>query len=399
MLDLGLTLHCGTPLRRTYSIDLKTYFSFFDIWRMSAKRIMHLSSESTWRGGEQQMAYLIEESVKAGLKINVVCKSNSAFSEWCEKKNIHYHELNFTNGLDINTSLHLKRLATQLKPDLIHTHSGKSQSLIYWAALMGLNVPVVVHRRVDFPLKSKGLSLKKYTFGGVKAIICVSKTIEKMVRDQAEDRVDQIQTIYSGIDFQRFDRKPPTGYIHRELGLSQDTVLISNISALAPHKDYHTFLRVAKHFLAEEVNVHFLIVGEGPLEVELKDQCRKMGLEKLVTFTGFRTDIPDLFREISIFLITSETEGLGTTVIDAMYNELPVVATKGGGIPELIIDGSTGYLCDVADDGCLAVRVKELTDNPSKIKTMGIEGGKRSMLFSKEEMAQQVMEVYEKLGV
>jgi len=361
------------------------------------KRVLHLSSESSWRGGERQIAYLMEESRLAGLEVLVAGKKKSAFEEWCVDENFEFLGLPFRNGLDFATAWSIRRIARDRGVDLIHTHSGQSLSIAYWASLLGMNAPIVVHRRVDFPLKSGGFSLKKYTFEGVKAIICVSRFIEEMVRDKVGD-TKIIKTVYSGIDFSGFRDDPSSGYLHRELNIDPNKKLIANISALAPHKDYPTFLKTAKRVLANRNDCHFLIVGEGSLREKLEIQANELGISTGLTFTGFRKDVPEIFRELTVFLITSETEGLGTTIIDAMYNEIPVVATEGGGIPELVVEGKTGFLCPVRDDGCLAQRVEELLDNSSMVKAMGKEARLRAQGFSKKEMAQRIFEIYDEVS-
>lgn len=370
--------------------------SFFDIWPMPIKRVLHLSSESTWRGGEQQMAYLIEESIIAGLEISVAGKRGSEFQKWCADRGVPFHPMGFKNGLDISTSNRIKKLARNQNIDLIHTHSGKSQSLAYWASRLGMPQPVVVHRRVDFPLKSKGFSLRKYTYPGVKAIICVSKTIEEMVREKTGTE-KFVSTVYSGIDFSRFNAEPSTGYLHREFGISPEKKLVANISALADHKDYPTFIRAAKAFSEKSDEVHFLIVGEGELRSELEKLVSASGIQNHLTFTGFREDVPKIFRELTAFLITSKTEGLGTTVIDAMHNGLPILATRGGGIPELVVDGETGFLCEVGDYQCLAEKLLYLIEHPDQAAVFGKNARERSLLFSKEAMAKEVIKIYEKV--
>src|SRR5690606_30957928 len=113
-----------------------------------------------------------------------------------------------------------------------------------------------------------------------------------------------------------------------------------------------------------------------------------------VTFTGFRKDIPDLFRELTLFLITSDTEGLGTTGIDALYNGIAVIATWAGGIPELIINEEQGYLCDIGDHKCLAQKVNRLLDSDKLREKMSESAIQRSKMFTNEQMGAGVLEIY-----
>ncbi len=368
----------------------------FDIWGMTLMKVLHLSSESSWRGGEQQIAYLIEESVSQGHDVIVAARKGSAFAKWCSTNNIHFHEFGFANGLDLFTAIGILRLVKNLSPDIVHVHSGKSVGISYLMVLFGLRVPLVVHRRVDFPLRKGGFSLRKYNHSGVKAIICVSEAIASLARERV-DHPERVHKVFSGIDFSRFRSAPDGQQVRKEFKIPIDKTLIGNVSAVAPHKDYPTFLSTAANVLALRQDVHFLIVGDGALLELMKALAMEKGISEYVHFTGFRDDVPALLKEIDIFLITSETEGLGTTIIDAMYNSLPVVATRAGGIPELVIDGKTGFLCDIHDPNGLAQAINTIMDDPNLAATLGSNGHLRSLKFGKTDMANQILAIYREI--
>ncbi len=363
---------------------------------MAKPKILHISSERGWRGGEQQIAYLIEYSTSIGAEVVVVVRQGSDMEKWCQEERIKHVSASFRNGIDISTARAIRRTAKNENVDFVHAHSGKGHSLAFLALKLGMRKPLIVHRRVDFPLKKSGFSLKKYNHPNVKAIICVSDTIKNMVAPFIAEP-DRATTVYSGIDFNRFNQDAPTGYLHQEFGIDPSKKLVANISALAPHKDYPTFLMAAKTYLQNRDDVHFLIVGGGSLEEQLKSDASQLGIDHQVTFTGFRNDIPSVFRELYAFLITSSTEGLGTTVIDALHNGLPVVATKGGGIPELVRDGVEGFLSEVGDEVSLAEQLERLTTDPELRDELGKNAMERSKMFSKEEMGKGVHAVYKRL--
>lgn len=365
---------------------------------MKALKILHLSSEKSWRGGEQQIAYLLLYLKSKNLDVVVCARKNSAFSQWCSENEVLCYDLGFKNGVDIKTALRIKQIAEKEEVDIVNSHSGKSHSLAYLACKFGLDKPLVVHRRVDFPLKSKGFSLAKFNHKNVKAIVCVSNAIASLVKRVVQNP-ERVKTVYSGIDPQRFSHDPPTGYVHEEFNIHRSKMLIANISAIAQHKDYKTFLRTAKEVSNKRNDCHFLIVGDGLLEAETKKLAKTLNLNDCVTFTGFRKDIPDLFRELTLFLITSDTEGLGTTVIDALYNGIPVIATRAGGIPELVINGEQGYLCEIGDYKCLAERINQLLDSEKLRQEISENAFQRSKKFTNEQMGAGVLEIYREILV
>ena len=357
---------------------------------------MQLSSEKSWRGGEQQIAYLIQYLKTQNVDVVVCCRKNSAFSQWCREKQIRFYELGFKNGADLRTALGIKRIAKRENIDIINVHSGKSHSLAYLALRLGMNRPLVVHRRVDFPLKTGGFSLAKYNHKNVKQIICVSNAIALLVR-KAVQNPDRVKTVYSGIDPTRFAATNSTGYIHNEFNINPSKRLIANISAIAPHKDYETFLRTAQFVIKKRNDCHFLIVGDGNLRHDIEDLAKSLQLSSSVTFTGFRNDIPQLFRELTLFLITSDTEGLGTTVIDSLCNGIPVVATNAGGIPELVRNGEEGYLCSIGDSICLGEKVNSLLSNEDERQKMSKKAIERAKLFTNEQMGEGVLRIYREI--
>jgi glycosyltransferase involved in cell wall biosynthesis len=356
-------------------------------------KVLHLSSERTWRGGEQQIAYLIDELRKAGVQVAAAVRPGSAFETWCEKEGVPHFALGFSSGISLRSAVKLKKMTLEGGFDLVHVHSGKSHSIAYLAAVLGMQCPIVVHRRVDFPVGKNSFSLRKYNHPSVVGILCVSDAIASLVRS-AVQRPERVKTIHSGIDFSRFQMVPSSGFLHKEFGIPRDKALVANISAIAPHKDYPTFVRTAAAVLRHRNDVHFLAVGSGELLQEIRQLAQYLGVDKNITFTGFRTDVPAILREIKIFLITSSTEGLGTSIIDAMHNAVPVVATRAGGIPELVVHEETGLLCDVMDAEGLANAVNRLIDEPALSARLGENAAKRSMLFSKQEMAQKVIDFY-----
>lgn len=363
---------------------------------MSALKILQLSSEKSWRGGEQQIAYLIQYLTNQQVEVVVCSRKNSAFSKWCKERNITVYELGFKNGADISTAVKIKKIAEREGVDIVNAHSGKSHSLAYLALRMGMKKPLIVHRRVDFPLKTSGFSLKKYNHPNVKGIICVSNAIAGLVK-RVVDNPDRVQTVYSGIDPARFSNDDATGYIHKEFNIDRSKMLIANISAIAPHKDYETFLHTAKLVTDMRSDCHFLIVGDGELRDDIQDLSKSLNLTNVVTFTGFRNDIPQLFRELTLFLITSDTEGLGTTVIDALCNGIPVIATKAGGIPELVRNEEEGFLCAIGDAKCLAEKVTLLLEREDLRKEMREKSISRSEHFTYQEMGAGVLAVYRRV--
>jgi glycosyltransferase involved in cell wall biosynthesis len=221
----------------------------------------------------------------------------------------------------------------------------------------------------------------------------VSEEIQRILQPDILDH-SKLAVVHSGIDLSRF-RQKPDGRLRRELGINQETPLIGNVAAMADHKDPFTFLRVAAQLLQVRPNLRFVwIGGDGGLESEVRTLTQQLNLSEKILFTGFRSDLPFLLPELDVFLFTSKTEGLGTSVLDAFAAGVPVVAARAGGIPEMVQHERTGLLAPVGDVAEFSRQVLRLLDEPS-LRTQIIQGARqRAQAFSFEETARKTLEYY-----
>ena len=353
-------------------------------------KVLHLSSEKSWRGGEQQIAYLIGELQKHGVKSFVALRAGSAFEEYCKKSNIPFVDLNFSNEFDLGTALGVKNYAHKNHIDIVHMHTAKGHGIGVMASVFGMKVPLVLSKRTDFPIKPNFFSRFKFNYPGIQKILCVSSKIKEIIDVELKDPSKSV-AVHSGVDLNKFKFEKKF-FFHDLLGLSHDIKLVGNTSAIAPHKDYFTFVKVAKAVCETEPNVRFLIIGSGPMENEIKEFVKSNNLQDKVLFTGFINNLPEVLFNLDVFLITSNEEGLGTSILDAHACRVPVVATRAGGIPEIVIDGVSGTTCEVEDVKCLAEAVKqrlldhELFKAPVFVKD-----------FSKEATAAKTLQVYQSI--
>lgn len=358
-------------------------------------KVLHLSSEKSWRGGEQQMAYLIEELNRLGVQSYVAAKPGSAFEKWCSEKNIPCVAIEFRNDFDFSSALRLKKYCRKEHFDLIHLHSSRSHGIAFLASLLGNNTPLVLSRKVDFALKGNFFSKWKYNHQRIKKIICVSDKIREIV-GRSLNHPEKCVTVYDGVDLERFAGKGVRSVVRKELGIADDEIIIGNIAAIAPHKDYFTFLDTVT-ILTGKIKANYFIAGEGPLKSEIEKRISALHLEKEVFMLGFRKDLENVFADLSVLLYTSKEEGLGSTLLDAMAYGLPIVTTEAGGIPEIVMNGFNGLTAPVGNPQKLSEQVMlMLTDHSLREKL--ISNGKKFVKdFSKQKMAERTLEIYKEV--
>lgn len=354
-------------------------------------RIIHLSAEKTWRGGEQQLAYLIKELSILGFQQLVVCRENSAFEKYCIEQNIPHKSLKMRHQFDVASSYKLKKISKDFDASLIHLHSSHAHALAVWAYYVGNKVRLVLSRKVDFPISSNFLSNIKYNCSKISHIICVSNAIAEIIKPAIKNP-EKIRVVYDGIDLDAFTTTSAKN-LRDLVSIPSEIPIIINTSALADHKDYPTFLSFAKKLL-EKMPAKFLVFGDGPLKAEIKNRSENLGLAEHVHFMGFNPHVRQLLPSADYFVMTSKTEGLGSSILDAYAAKVPVIATAAGGIQEIVVNEKTGLLCPIGDANQLAEAVVKLHNNQDLKNKIVQQASKFVASFSYQEMAKNTATVY-----
>ena len=360
--------------------------------------ILHINSERTWRGGELQLAYLMEEMEELEqINFFVMGKSGSKLQAWCEARGVHFEKAPLRGGADILTGFRIKQFCKANNVDIIHAHTSHAHSAMLYAGLMGCKVKMVLHRRVSFPVKDRWLARLKYRNKMIGAIICISKDVKQVLERTLPDD-ERLVLIYDSINSSRFKSIDYKRTFHERYSLPLSKYIVVNTSAISHEKDYMTFVDVAEIVLSSELDVVFLIVGEGDERRSVEDYVIEKNLSKSIYFLGFVDDVSDVFEHASLLLMTSKKEGLGTAILEAFYHRVPVVATSTGGIPEIVRHKETGMLASVSDSREAARHVETVLARP-QLKNELAENGYRLVneLFKSSRMAEETLAVYKKV--
>lgn len=370
--------------------------------------VLHISAARTWRGGEQQLGYLAAKLRASGIRQLIFCVKGSAMEAFCRREGFDF--LTFRKGFPLNPVVgrQIKKLCKKHSIDILHSHDSHAHTFAMISVLWGNKVPLVVHRRVDFPIGGNFFSGWKYNHHLVKKIICVSRGILEITAPGIRD-VSKLTVIYSGIDFARFgltgDGLPAgeaetANKLRRAFHIPSGQFIIANLAAIAPHKDYFTFVKTAEILLARGLSAKFLLIGEdGGEEESIRQFIREKALESHFIFTGFRNDIPSVLPEIDLLLFTSKTEGLGGAILEAFVCRVPVVATAAGGVPEIVEHASTGLLAPVGDAEELANQVLVMLNDYTLREKLVSQAFEKVKQFSKEKMAEGILAVYQNVLV
>jgi len=294
----------------------------------------------------------------------LVTRRGSELARRATRDGVAVREVPWAMGLDPRAWWRLVMEAREFQPHIIHAHNSHALSLALWARIVlarrgGHGDPsphLILTRRVVFPVRP-GSALFR-----ADRIIAISQAVRAalVAAGAAPGRLALVPSGVDPDDVRRAAAFPLA--IRAQLGLPSAAPLAANVAALEPAKDHATLIRAAAHTRPLRPDLHWVIAGRGPLRHALAAEIRRQGLTDRVHLIGW-TDHPEaLMREADVVVMSSRAEGLGTAVLDALALGKPVVATSGGGLPEIV---PAEWLVGVGDARALGEKVVQAVNHPS----------------------------------
>jgi glycosyltransferase involved in cell wall biosynthesis len=294
---------------------------------------------------------------------------------------------------DILSGARLRGIARAERIDLLHAHNSRAHALALPVA-RELGLPLVVSRRVETRPSHFSFTRRKYLAREVH-FVAVSAAIADGLLAMGVP-ANRVQVIPDGVDLSRFGAAR-TDATRAGLGCASEDVLFGNVAALSPEKDQATLLRAFARVEHQEPRARLAIVGSGPLERVLRRLAESLGLRRVV-FTGWRDDVPALLAAFDAFVLSSRREGLGSAIVEALVSGRPVVATRVGGIPELIQPEVNGVLVEPADVDALASAMLGIVADSDRRCRMGAAAQQNARArFGSERMVDAHVALYRRL--
>lgn len=340
------------------------------------------------------MFFLHQGLLNRGIESHLICSEGGELLARIRRAGLPSQGLPLRGEWDVASAWHIARHIRRRGVTVVHAHSSHAQMLGLLAARVAGCEKVVATRRVDFVPKRHPVN--RWKFGRLSLLIVISRAIRDIMLAFGYP-AERIRLVHSGVDVNQ--RAPGNGHrVRMELGIAPDELLVGNIAHMADHKGQRYFLDAMPIVLEKCSRARFVIVGEGELESRLRRQAAALGLGDRVLFPGFRADVDAVMDSLDVFVMPSHLEGLGTIVMDALAAEKPVVATRAGGIPEIIQDGTHGLLVRPRDPAALATAICRLLDEPDCARRLAAEGRRRvATAFHVDAMVDGNLRVYEEL--
>ena len=307
---------------------------------------------------------------------------------------------------DFKALLRLYRILRKERPQIVHTHTAKAGFLGRLAAQMA-GVPVIIHTYHGHVLNgyygpAKSWLLKMMERGLARftdRLVAVSELVKEDLIAYGVAPPEKISVIPLGFDLEPFfECESLKGEFRRELGLGTDDKLVGIIGRIFPIKNHRLFLESAAQIEQQESNVRFVIVGDGTLRSETERYAQDLSIHQQVIFTGWRRDLPRIYADLDLLVVSSDNEGTPVSAIEAMASGCPVVATEVGGLPDVVQNGKTGYLVPPKQPEALATAMLKLIRDPETATQMG-RSAQQSVKgrFSVNRLVSDIEGLYEEL--
>jgi glycosyltransferase involved in cell wall biosynthesis len=288
---------------------------------------------------------------------------------------------------------------------IVHTHNSKAGFVGRLAAKI-TGIPVVIHTVHGFAFHDQEPAWRQSLFRNLekfashmcdKMIFISQPLVDWALREKIVLRRDKIAKVYSGIDLERF--RPVTeeekNSVREKWNIRHDDAVIGIVSKLWEGKGHEILIRAFKEVKKDIKRARLIIVGEGPLDNMLHDLVDRLGLSDSVLFTGFQMDVAAIISSFDVAVLPSYFEGMGRVLLEAMAMEKPVVASRVGGIPDLVKDNVNGLLITPGDVKGLADALKKLLNDKRLANIMGRDGRKGiTDKYSADAMVRSISNIY-----
>lgn len=357
---------------------------------------LHIDTAQTWRGGQGQVRYTVLGLRAIGHRAALVAHPDGELLRRMSE-GLDLIPLAPRSEIDLGAAWRLSRVVKQLRPEIVHAHDPHGVAMAATALSIAAPTPrppLVATRRIEFKIARNSFSRWKYA--QVDCFIAISRAVrDRLVADGIPR--SKIEIVHEGVDVDRVAALP-SGNVHALLFLPTGAPVVGTIGALVAQKDHHTLIEAAALVVREVPDVRFVVLGEGELRGALEEQIKHRHLERHVFLAGFRADVLELMKDFDVFALSSTHEGMCTSLIDAMAARKAAVATAVGGVPEVVVDGETGFLVPARDHRAMADRIAWLLKHETFRRRMGDAAAERAReRFTVERMVEETAAVYDRL--
>ena len=337
----------------------------------------------------------------------IVClTTSSAFEKKITAPDVAVYSLHKAPGLSLGTHIEFFKLVRRLKPAVVHTYNLAAIEYHLMAAMAG--VPARLHaehgRDAGDPhgQNRKHNLLRRLISPLIHRFVPVSVDLQSWLQHVVQIPANKLQLVPNGVDTDRFAAQRDADLHRNPLPFPADSIVLGTVGRLQAVKDHQCLIDAFAHLrellpmLAPRLRL--AIIGDGPCSAALHQRVQALGLQDVVWLPGARDDIALLMQHFDLFVMSSIAEGTPVTILEAMASGIPIVATRVGGIPEVVQPGVDGQLVAAKDPRALAAAVASYCTDPAIARQHGANGRtKVEAHFSIKTTVAAYLALYDKL--
>jgi glycosyltransferase involved in cell wall biosynthesis len=359
-------------------------------------------SECSTAVGGQELAVLLhaEGLLNRGHDLRLILEPKSPIARMAQEKKFPVTLLSMRKSQYPQAIMRLRALIRQHRPAILQVNSSRDSWIGSLAARLVRPRPKILRmRHISVPLKRSLMTrLLYHQLLDVVVVTGGEKTRRELIERDGLS-ADRVAAFPIGLDIEYFRPASPDHNLRQELGLPKGHLLVGLISYLRSYKGHEYFIEAARTLASMRDDVTFIVVGEGPEEQSIRRRIEQFGLPGRIRMLGFREDLLNVFRSLDVFAIPSvEGDTIPQVLMQALALGIPVVSTTVGSIPDVVIDGKTGFVVSPRDASALANRIGTLLDDAGLRARMGVQG--RSLVegsYSIAKMLDRLEAVYKHL--
>lgn len=366
-------------------------------------RVALFTDSDAFSGTERHILDLASYLQAYDIQATITCPPDTPLARKAQEEAVPVVEIAKRGLIDLQAITALRGIMRRRQVDLIHAHNGRTALNLALAARAEGGFPCVATQHFLSPEHTlrRGLVAMAHrrahlwVNSQLRGLFAISHAVREEMLSRGDAASPKITTIHNGVRVPDRNSLTDPMRLRRELQVSVDTPLVVCAARLEPEKDIGTLVEAMGVVREVHPNIVCLIAGEGSLRAELQKMVAARGLEKVVRFLGFRSDVLSLINASDLFVLPSVAEPFGLAIIEAMALSKPVIATRVGGPCEIVVDGHTGHLVPPTHPRELAAAIRSVFGDIERLRDLGRCGAERfGSLFTAERMARDTATAY-----
>lgn len=354
-------------------------------------RIAHIDTGMDLRGGQWQLLTLARGLRERGHEQMIICRCGSELEQRASEEGFQTQGLPLSGLAGLRAILRLRRLLRREGVRVVHAHDGRGQTFA-WLASRGLRVCRVASRRVTFLPRGRLLHRLKYgrTCHGV---IAVSAFVRNLLIESGIP-ASKVAVILDGVDFPEKLPDPSEKLLLRRKGqLDGEDFVVGHVGAFTVEKGQETAIQAFR--LLHLPHSRLLLAGDGPTRKRLENRYAP---DSNILFLGYLADVSSFIDTLDLFVMPSLSEGLGSSALIAMSRGVPIVATRAGGLPEIVEEGVNGWLVNPSSPRDLAEAIRDAASDRVRLREMGERAREKARQFTSDKMTERTAAFYAELA-